>query len=263
MPLILVLGFLAIAQGPEQPADAPFTIVATRAMQSGGEVVVSLGADRSRASLVGRATVVTDSGAVPATLVRTRRVCVDVCPGAKNGRVCHFEAVLRTAQTVPTALGVLPGRAEVRNVRALRAGADEMITRPDQWLDADPVGEGDSRLKWTRFPDGVYLTLGSFERDFYAPPVALDACRKRAVPPFTVLACEGAELLYDGSRAVAVSFAEYSEQAAQPQAMFQLDGRDAVLMRFGLKGEVVVALLVKENGQWRMTFRSADHPLIC
>src|SRR5512132_2040320 len=111
MPSLLLLGFLALAQSEFQPADAPFTVVATRATRSGGEVVVSLGVDRSRASLVGRSTVVTKSGVVTATLARTRRVCDDVCPGDKdNGRVCHFEAVLRTAQAVPTAIGVLPGK---------------------------------------------------------------------------------------------------------------------------------------------------------
>ena len=54
-----------------------------------------------------------------------------------------------------------------------------------------------------------------------------------------------------------------SSQAAQPEIRFQLNGRDAVLMRFGLKAEIVIALLTKENGRWGITFRSADHPLLC
>src|SRR4051812_31782854 len=100
-------------------------------------------------------------------------------------------------------------------------------------------------------------------RDFYAPPISLSECVARAVDTFTVLSCQGADLLYERMRGLAASFAEYSGQAAQPEIRFQLNGLDAVLMRFGLKDEIVIALLTKDNGRWRIRFRSADYPLIC
>lgn len=264
MPPILLIGFLALVQSSEQPADAPFTVVAARTTRSGGEVIVSLGVDSSRARLVRQATLVTHSGVVPATLVRTKRVCENLCPGSRdNGRVCHFEAVLRTAEAVRNAIGVLPGTHEVRNVIPLRTGPDQKIERLEDWLHAESISGNESQWQWVQFPDGVYLTQDDYGRDFYTPPIALAACVKRLAPPFTVLACPGAELLYEGTRGIAASFAEYSEQAAHPEVTFQLDKRDAALIRLGLKGETVVALIVRDNGRWRMTYRGADHPLIC
>jgi hypothetical protein len=147
----------------------------------------------------------------------------------------------------------------VRNITALRAGPDEKIARPEDWIDADPpLG-----YRWARFPDGVYITREDYGRDFYAPPISLSECVARAVGTFTVLSCQGADLLYERMRGIAASFADYSDQAAQPEIRFQLDGGDAVLMRLGLYAEIVIALLTRENERWRITFRSADYPLLC
>src|SRR3954451_15081478 len=260
MSLVLLVALLALGQVDDQAADAPFTVVATRVTASYSDVTVSLGVERSRARLLRTALIVTKSGAVPATLVRTRRVCEDLCPGDDDkGRVCHFEAVLRTSRPVQGVVAVLPGKPDVRNVTALTPGPDEKIARPADWIDAEPP----QGYRWTRFPDGVYLTREDLGRDFYAPPISLSACVARAVDTFTVLSCQGADLLYERMRGIAASFADYSSQAAQPEIRFQLNGRDAVLMRFGLKDEIVVALLTKENGRWRITFRSADYSLLC
>jgi hypothetical protein len=259
--LLAVAALLVHAQAEIQPPDAPFTVVSTRATVSSGEVIVSLGADRSRARLVRHAIVVTRSGAVAATLVRTRRVCEDLCPGSDdNGRVCHFEAVLRTPHEVADAIGVLPGNPDVRSVTVLQRGTQERISRSEEWIQAEPIL---GYYRWAQFPDGVYLSNDMYGRDFYAPHIALSACVATPVSTFTVLSCNGAELLYEGRRGIAASFADYSTQAALPEVRFRLNGRDAVLMRLALKAEVVIALLVHENGQWRMTVRGADHALIC
>jgi hypothetical protein len=178
MSLILLVALLAVGQVEDQAADAPFTVVATRVTASQGEVIVSLGVERSRARLLRAAIVVTKSGAVPATLVRTRRVCEDLCPGDKHsGRVCHFEAALRTKGPVQAVAAVLPGKLDVRNITPLRPGPDEKIARPEDWIDADPpLG-----YRWARFPDGVYLTREDYGRDFYAPPISLSECAMSSV----------------------------------------------------------------------------------
>jgi hypothetical protein len=109
MSLILLVALLAVGQVEDQAADAPFTVVATRVTASQGEVIVSLGVERSRARLLRAAIVVTKSGAVPATLVRTRRVCEDLCQSDKDsGRVCHFETALRTKGPVQAVVAALP-----------------------------------------------------------------------------------------------------------------------------------------------------------
>ncbi len=101
MSLVLLVALLAVGQVDSQAADAPFTVVATRVTASHGEVTISLGVDQSRARLLRAALIVTKSAAVPATLVRTTRVCEDLCPGDEGKRrVCHFEAVLCTSGPV-------------------------------------------------------------------------------------------------------------------------------------------------------------------
>ena len=126
MSLILLVALLAVGQVEDQAADAPFTVVATRVTAFQREVIVSLGVERTRARPLRAAIVVTKSRAVPATLGRTRRVCEDRCPGDKHsGRVCHFEAALRTKGPLQAVVAVLPGKPAsrmrwVRSPRPLR-----------------------------------------------------------------------------------------------------------------------------------------------
>src|SRR6476661_1804731 len=155
MSLVLLVALLAVGQVDSQAADAPFTVVATRVTASHGEVTISLGVNQSRARLLRAALIVTKSAAVPATLVRTTRVCEDLCPGDEGKkRVCHFEGVLRTSAPVRGVVAVLPGKPDVRNVTPLRVGPEEKIARPADWIDAEPP----QGYRWTRFADGIYLT---------------------------------------------------------------------------------------------------------
>jgi hypothetical protein len=262
--MIALLALIGIvAQGSARTDDAPFTVVSARAAGGGGEVIVSIGTDSSRGRLLQKAVVLTGSAAVPATLTRTKRLCEDVCPGTKDGRVCHFEAVLHTAQAVAGAIAVLPGTRDVRNVTPLKPGPVREISQAEEWIAASSIPVGETGYRWARFPDGVYLTSPPIGRDFYAPPIALSSCATRAVLPFTVLVCGSTELLYEGRQGITASFADYGKASAMPIAHIQLDGRDAFLVRVGLKAEMVIALLLKESGKWRLTYREADYPLMC
>ncbi len=257
MPLILLIALLALGQNEAPSPDAPFTVIAA----SGREVRVDIGADATRARLLRRATVLTASSAVRATFSRSERKCEWMGPedDETNG-VCHFEAVLRASSAVNGAVGVLPGSPDVRDVRAVESGAEQPIGAPGEWVNAGAVG----RYRWAQFPDGVFLASDDMGRDFFAPPIALAGCARRAAAPFTILVCQAAELLYEGTRGIAASFADYSEASVQPRVRFRLDGRDAVLIRLGLKAEVVAALLVKQpDGSWRLSFRRADYALLC
>jgi hypothetical protein len=171
--------------------------------------------------------------------------------------------VLHTAQAVAGAIAVLPGTRDVRNVTPLKPGPVREISQAEEWIAASSIPVGETGYRWARFPDGVYLTSPPIGRDFYAPPIALSGCATRAVLPFTVLVCGSAELLYEGRQGITASFADYGQASAMPIAHIQLDGRDAFLVRVGLKAEMVIALLLKENGKWRLTYREADYPLMC
>jgi len=253
---------MSTGAGVEEEADyVPFRVVA-----SGGTMVrVDIGAQAERARLLRRATVLTPSGTVAATLVRTERMCEWLCEvGGENGKECHFEAVLRTSARVVHPVAVLAGSPDVREIATIPAGADQPIGSPDRWIAAEPFNDGLATLRWTRFSDGVFLSRQDMGRDFYAPPIDLASCALRPAAPFTIVSCPTVELLYEGSRAIAVSFADYGKDTVEPLLRFRLDGREAVVIRLGLKAEVATALLLRGDDRlWRLNFRDFDYAQLC
>ena len=246
------------AESAQPSPDAPFSVIRS----SGPQVRVDIGGERSRSWLLRSATVVGPFGGVGAKLVRVERKCEVVC-GEEDDPVCHFEAVLRASRPVDDALGVLPGTRRIGMVTRLERGSGRPIAHPEEWVTADPITAGTVRFRWERFPDGVFLTSNYSGRDFYAPPIQLSDCMVRPVSAFTVMTCPAAELLYEGKRGLVASFAEYGEQLVEPTVRFRLGGKDAVLLRLGVKGEVVAALLIKDENGWRLEYRPADYPTIC
>jgi hypothetical protein len=239
----------------------PFRVVAS----SGTVLRVDIGARPERATSLRRATVLTPSGAVRANLVRTERVCEWLCgTGNEDGKECHFEAILRAAAPVDKAVGVLAGSPDVREISTLPAGSDRAVDSPARWIEAEPISDSDRTFRWTRFPDGVFLTSQDMGRDFYAPPIDLANCAIRPVAPFTIVSCPTTELLYEGSRGIAISVADYGEDTVEPLLRFRLNGRDAVVIRLGLKAAVATALLVRsDDGLWRLNFRRFDYAQLC
>lgn len=197
-----------------------------------------------------------------AKLVRLERKCRKVCDD-DDPPVCHSEAVLRASRRADGAVGVLPGTPRIETVSQMKAVADQQIERPQDWVKAGAITDGTARYSWEQFPDGVFLTSNYSGRNVYSPEIKLSACTLRPVVPFTVIACGSAELLYEEGRGIAASFAEYGDASVAPTVRLQLDGKDAVLLRFGIKGEMVVALLVKDQSGWQLKYRWADYPLIC
>lgn len=238
---------------------APYQIVASTPTQ----VRVDIGQDRSRANALRRATVLTRSEAVPATLVRTRRICETLC-GEDDGKECHYEAVLRPSRAVREPIAVLAGRPLVSSMISLSFGPERPIGSESGWLDAAPLTTDGGVYRWTRFDDGVFLTFDG-KREFFASGLSLASCTQHAVDVFTRLSCVNGEvqLLYEGARPIVRSSAEYGDAAADPLLRFRLGDKDAILIRLGLKAQMVVALLVKEDGKWRLDVRSADYALLC
>jgi hypothetical protein len=70
--------------------------------------------------------------------------------------------------------------------------------------------------------------------------------------------------LYDGSRSIAVSLADYGDDTVGPLLRFRLDGREAAVIRLGLKAAVATALLIRgDDGLWRLSFRDFDYAQLC
>lgn len=258
---LVILGCLGMA-GEALAADlaAPYTVIRAR----GVYVRVDIGSRRDNSRPLRTATVLTPQGALPATLVRVERVCVKLC-GDDGEDECHYEAVVRATRTAATALAVLPGLPAVTDVAAVAPGPDVPIGDESRWLAAAPLSDPSlGTLRWTRYPDGVFLTAGTGGRDVYAPAIALSSCHQRSAARFTRLICGGsAELLYDGERAVSVSFAEYGASAAEPVLRLSVEGREVFVMRYGIKAETVMALLIGQGADWKVLFREAEHALLC
>jgi hypothetical protein len=258
--LFVVVCALTGVSAQTKSADEPFRLVAF----SGTMVRVDVGGKRASAEQLRRATVLTASGGVRAVLVRTERVCEWLCGSEgddEDGKECHFEAILRASANVKEAVAVLAGSPDVRAFAAMSAGSSEPIGSPERWIAAEPVEDGYS---WTRFPDGVFLTFPKLGRDHYAPPIDLATCTVRPAAPFTLLSCDSAELLYEGSRGIAVSFADYGEDLITPLLRFRLGGRDAVVIELGVKAAVATALLIKgDDGRWRLNVRDDDYAHLC
>jgi hypothetical protein len=138
--LAAVLMSAQSAESHEPSGDAPFTVVAA----SGFEVRVDIGRDTSRSHLLRQATVVTPSRAMLAKLVRLERKCTKVCDD-DDSPVCHFEAVLRASGRADGAVGVLPGTPRIETVSQMKAGADQQIERPQDWVKAGAITDGTAR----------------------------------------------------------------------------------------------------------------------
>ena len=100
-------------------------------------------------------------------------------------------------------------------------------------------------------------------RDFYAPPIDLVSCKRRAAAPFTLMSCAAAELLYEGSRGVLMSVDDYGEGTVEPRLRLRLNGSEAFVIRLGLKGEVTVGLLIRQGAGWLIKFRGSENGRIC
>jgi hypothetical protein len=253
--LILSLSGTARAQDEREPsADAPYQI----ARSTRNEVRVDIGRLKGRSRRLRVATVLTPAGPVLASFVRTRRVCADM----GEDLVCHYEAVLRASRPMTKPIAVLAGRRAVSETSRLRLGPEQPIGNADPWLDAG-ISVSGGTYQWKRSPDGVFLTFNG-DREFYSPSINLASCTQSRVDIFTVVTCGNeSQLLYQGRHGILTSFAEYAEAAAQPLLRFRLGGKEALLIRIGLKGQVVIGMFVKEHDHWRLEIRGADYALLC
>lgn len=265
MRYLVFCALLAVAStltsaGAQPTADyIPFQVITS----SGTMVRVDIGEDRERARSLRRATVVTPTGAVAATFVRTERECEALC-GEDGEKECHFEAILRTTAPVKQPVVVLAGSHRVGEIGAMSVSAVRPIDNVDRWLEAEPIKNGEEVLRWARFPDGIFLELEKYGRDFYAPQIDLASCGVRTVTPFTIVSCPTAELLYEGSRGIVASFADYGVHTVKPLLRFRLNGREAVVLDLGLKAYVATALLTKgADGLWQVTIPELDYARLC
>ena len=256
--LSLIFALMLMAQDVEAPADAPYQITSVSPLR------VDIGRLKSRAKNLRVATVLTPTGPVLASFVRAKRSCWD--PDNVRSRdeaysTCHYEVTLRPARPVKHPIVVLAGERLVSDIVPLSPRPERPIGASEALVYAPVDGAEGGTYQWTPFPDGVFLAYGSEpNRDFYSPSIDLASCTQRPIDNFTMVTCPaGAQLLYDKNRGVLASFAEYSDAATLPINRLRVDGKEAVLVRVGLKGEVVIGMIVKEADNWRLAIRGPDY----
>jgi hypothetical protein len=143
----------------------------------------------------------------------------------------------------------------------LRPGPAQPVTDAAPWL-ATTIVQDRGKYSWEHVAQGIHLTHRGGE--FSVQMTDLATCSQRHVETFTVVTCgSDAELLYEGRAGIMASFSDYSDRSAFPLARFRLGGKQAVLVRIGLKAQVVIGLIVKDGHHWRLSIREADYPLLC
>jgi hypothetical protein len=254
-----MLALMLMAQEAEAPADAPYQITSVTPLR------VDIGRFRNMAKTLRVATVLTPTGPVLASFVRAKRSCWDpdnVGSRDEEYSTCHYEVTLRPARPVKDPIVVLAGKHVVSDIVPLAPGPERPIGASEALVYAPvDVLEGGGTFRWTRFSDGVFLVYAAEPtRNVDAPGFELSSCTQRPIDIFKVVRCPaGAELLYDHDHAVLGSFAEYSDAATLPLNRLRVDGNEAVLVRVGLRAEVVIGMIVKQADGWRLAIRGPDY----
>ena len=232
-------------------------------------IAVDLGAAELRPAITeqGAAMIVLyEFAALPAELAELRKSCSFIC-GYAEEETCHWQALLAPepdARFTGEPLAALPGGHRVEGYQPLSpqpAGPiawSGAFARPI-WPPQDPsefqIQEFDAASGRLR----ASLRLYSGE----VKAIADEDCRATETAGLVALACPNLSVLAERGVPLLVSWTDYDEGVALPLARMRIDGRQALLVRFSTKGEVLHGLLVREGGRWVPLFRPADYPTLC
>jgi hypothetical protein len=209
-----------------------------------------------------------ERGASPAYVLEVRKSCALVC-GLEEGETCHWQALLAPesdARVLGEPLLALPVADPNRSVPyeplmpspASAVRWQDGFARP-VWPPQDP---SEIRIDGWRDDGGrlrasLRLASGDVQRIEDQGCTATQAAGLVAIacPSLSILAVDGVPLL--------VSWTDYHPAAAVPVARMTIAGREAVLVRFSTKIDILHGLLVREGNQWVPLFRDRDYPTIC
>lgn len=209
-----------------------------------------------------------ERGASAAFVVEIVKSCDFVC-GLEEGETCHWQALLAPepdARLLGDPLLAFPVADPNRSVPyhpwapspASAVQWRDGFARP-VWPEQDP---SEIRIDEWR-PDGgrlsASLRLGSGE----VQQIEDQGCTATEAAGLVALACPSLSILAADGVPLLVSWTDYHPAAAVPVARMTIAGREAVLVRFATKIDILHGLLVRDGARWVPLIRQPDYPNVC
>ena len=215
-----------------------------------------------------RMTLFGTSGFGMAKFVEFRQSCLHLC-AEDTPPTCHWVGIYKPTDNrrLGEILGGLVGETLPENKKLTSMPAEECNSGDNTWLHRDyqqPLTD-ELSLRWSAVAGekDSFLESRDLGRNFYAPPIALSACKDVRTGVFVRVECGVAKLLYFGTRLLLSSFADYGDAAADVLGSFRVKDAEYFVVRVGLKAQKVVALLRHSGDKWELLIRPADYPLLC
>ena len=207
-------------------------------------------------------------GAAPADLVEIRKSCAFVC-GVGVEESCHYQGLLAPESDTRLLGEPLLALAEDRVVDDYEplhakpaAGAQASWSRDFAALTWPPENASGLRVdRWAAETGELRasLRLASGEEK----TVEDRNCAASEAAGLLALACPSLSLLAADGVPLMVSWTDYHPAAAEPVARMRIGGREAVLVRFSTKLDILHGILIRDGDRWVPLFRAADYPTVC
>jgi hypothetical protein len=94
-------------------------------------------------------------------------------------------------------------------------------------------------------------------------PIDEPSCRASGGAGLTQIQCQSIALIAADGVPLLVSWTDYHAGVALPIARMRIDGREAVLVRYATKIDILHGLLVREGGRWVPLIRQPDYANVC
>jgi hypothetical protein len=279
---LLLLALCAPGAEAQDMPPAPFQVesvvrpIAARALapdQPRKLIVIDLGTAEDGAKPAftepgAAVTVLYERGASSAFVVEIVKSCAFVC-GFEEGETCHWQALLAPepdARLLGEPLLALPVADPKRSVPyqawtpspASAVRWRDGFARP-VWPEQDP---SEIRIDDWR-PDGGRLSASLRLASGEVQPIEDQGCTATDAAGMVALACPSLSILAADGVPLLVSWTDYHPAAAVPVARLTIEGREAVLVRFSTKIDILHGLLVRDGDRWVPLIRPTDYPTVC
>jgi hypothetical protein len=268
----------ALVDAQERRAEAPFQVEAAlvpalRSASAEGPTALLLidlnsaedGTEPAIREPGGEMTIIYENGLARGHIQEIRKSCVYLC-GFDGGATCHYQALVAPdakAGALGAALAAFVGEPQITAFEPLRPQAAGEV----EWLSgfAAPVWPQDYSAgiridEWDAAARRVRLSVRAADEDI---TVEDRECEAIGAAGLVALTCPSIAILAEAGVPLLVSWPEYESAAAAPVARFRLNGREAVLVRFGMSAETIHGVLLRDGARWVPLFRSADYPTMC
>jgi hypothetical protein len=201
-----------------------------------------------------------------ALVVDVRKSCEFVC-AFEEGETCHWQALLApklNAHYLGEPLLAIPAQHRVEAYEPLFARPAEAAVAwsPDFATPIWPPHGYDIRIEeWS--PEEGLLRATLRLADGQEQAIEDQSCVATKTAGLIALACPTLALLAANGVPLLVSWTDYHAGVALPIARMRIDGREAVLVRYATKVDILHGLLVRDGERWVPLIRQPDYANVC